>query len=238
MQTRLKVEKLEDRLVPATNQEYVSSAVLALANRPFNASTDQQFVTAQDTGAQSITQVALNIENSGDGLNFQITQLYQRLLLRTPTAAEIAPFVTSLQGGALLQDVQATIMSSSEYFQFSGGTNDLFLQAVFADQLGRSVDPTGQAFFGGELNNAALGTEQARRQLVATQVIQSPEGALKETLVVFNHYLLRQADLQGLTFFGSQLINSPLFGGRVTDERNIIASLVGSQEFFDASSPT
>jgi len=238
MQTRLRLEGLEDRLVPAaTNQEFVASAIQALDNRQFNAATDQQFVDQLNAGTQTPTQVALAIVNSTDGRAFSVKQEFNHLLLRNPTADETTMFSTQLATNTL-QSVRESIMGSAEYFQFSGGTNDNFIRAVFADQLGRGVDPTGQAFFGGELANTALGTDQERRTLVAKQVVESPEGGLKETLVLFNKYLLREADIQGLSFFGSQLINSPLFGGQTTNEVNVIATLVGSQEFFDASEPT
>jgi len=235
LQARLQLENLETRLVPAaTNQSFVQSAILALDNRPFNASTDQQFVTALNNGATP-TAVALQIEKSADGIAHTVDNLFTHLLLRHADSMAQTTFGGMLSGGATLQDVKAMIMGSDEYFQFAGGTNDKFISSVFADQLGRAVDPTGQAFFGGELN-ATPGV--TTRTLVAKQVIQSPEGGLKETLVLFNTYLQRTADISGLSFFGSQLINSPLFGGVVTDEQSVIASLVGSTEFYNASSTT
>jgi len=234
-QARLELEGLETRLVPAaTNQSFVQSAIQALDNRAFNAATDQQFVTALNNGATT-TAVALQIEKSADGIAHTVDNLFVHLLLRHADSMAQTTFGGMLTGGASLQDVKAMIMGSDEYFAFSGGTNDTFLRSVFADQLGRAVDPTGQAFFGGELS-ATPGA--ATRQLVAKQVIQSPEGGLKETLVLYNTYLQRTADINGLSFFGSQLINTPLFGGVVTDEQVVISALVGSTEFFNASSTT
>jgi len=233
-QTRLQLEGLEDRLVPATNQQFVESAILALDNRAFNASTDQQFVTSLNNGA-TISAVALQIEKSADGIAHTVDNLFTHLLLRHADSMAQTNFGGMLAGGATLQDVKAMIMGSDEYFQFAGGTNDNFLKSVYADQLGRAIDPTGQAFFGGELTNTALGTDVVRRQLIASQVIKSPEGAINETLVLFNTYLQRKADIQGLPFFAAQMTDLPLFGGKVVDEQAVIASIVGSQEFFDAS---
>jgi len=238
-QRRLRLENLEDRLVPAaaTNLDFVKSAVQVLENRPFNASTDQTFVDQLNAGTATLTTTAVALQKTTDGINFQVKQLFNQLLNREADATGLATFGGMLQNGAKLQDVRAQIMSTDEFFTHAGGTNDKFIAATFANILGRTVDPIGQAFFSGELNSAAQ-SATANRLLVATQVIQSPEGALKETLTVFNHYLQRQADLTGLVFFGSQMINSPLFGGQVVDEHSVISSLVGSQEFFDASTTT
>jgi len=229
------LETLEDRLTPAaTNLDFVSGAVQALANRSFDAAKDQGLVNQLNSGQIKLLDAAATIEVSDDAINFNITDLYNRLLLRAPDAFGRAFFFAQFKAGTSLQEVKAQIIGSQEYFQSqAGGSDNLFIRAVFADQLGRDVDAVGQAYFSAELANSNLGTAEQRRQLVARQVINSDEGASKEVRVLYTNFLVRQVDATGLAVFSSQLTAS-VFGPPVA-EQEVISRLVGSQEFFNRS---
>jgi len=139
-----------------------------------------------------------------------------------------AYFSSLLKSGVSLQTARAIMASSDEFFNRTGGTNQGFVGAVFADRLGRQPDADGAAYFAGELDNAALGTVQQRRELVHLQVANSSEGATREASVLFNTYLARASDPAGLAYFSGLLYNQ-------VSEQEVIARMVGSQEFFEQS---
>jgi len=228
------LEHLEDRLTPAaTNQDFVASAVQALANRGFTPA-DQGIVNQLNAGQINILDAAALIERSDDAINFNVKDMYNRLLLRQPDPVGQAFFFGIMKAGTSLQEAKAIMVSSPEYFQLqAGNSNDKFISAVFADFLGRGVDPTGQAYYSSELNSPVLGTAEQRRQLVARQVINSDEGAEKEARVLYNNLLLRSPDPSGLRYFTS-LLTASIFGPPVS-EQEVLARFVGSQEFFDRS---
>jgi len=226
---KLSLENLEDRLTPATtSQDYVSSVVLGIAHRDFDAAKDQFLVDGLTSGQYKILDVAAIVEQSHDAINFNINNLYSQLLLRTPDAGGRAYFSSLFKAGVSIQDARSIITSSDEYFSLSGGTNDTFLNAVYADRLGRAPDSFGTSYFGAELNNATLGTAAQRRQLVAIQIANSAEGADREARALYTAFLRRDADPAGEAYFGAFLYN------RVS-EQEVIARMVGSQEYFDRS---
>src|SRR5262249_10561483 len=115
---------------------------------------------------------------------------------RPPSAAEVGPFVAQLAAGATVEQIKATILSSPEYFQVRAhGTNLGFLQALYADVLGRGLDPSGQATFGGMLNAGIS------RGTVAMIVLSSTEALNRLVQAAYQHYLRRPADPNGLLHF-------------------------------------
>jgi len=232
-----RLESLEDRLTPAANNaDFVAGAVLALAGRQFNASTDQQFVDGLNNGSQTLASVASTIEKSDDAINLNIKVLFNTYLFRNVDSVGQTFFFNSFKSGLKLQEAKLVIFSSDEYFQKRGaGSNTTYLDALYADQLGRSVDAIGRAFFGGQLNAATAATTPAVRRTVADGIVNSTEGAQKETEALYTSLLNRAADSFGFAFFTSQLTAFTGFPSTPTDEQAIMAQLVGSQEFFDRS---
>jgi len=231
------LESLEDRLVPAANNaDFVANAVLVLEGRQFNASTDQTFVDQLNGGA-SLGAVAAAIEKTDDAINYNIKQLYNTLLFRNVDSVGQAFFFPQLKSGALkYQGAKLFLMTSDEYFQKrGGGSNTTYLDALFADQLGRSVDSIGRAFFGGQLNGATSANVQQVRATVVDGIINSSEGAQKETSSLYTTILLRPADSFGFLYFSGQLTAFTGFPNTPTDEQAVLAQLVGSQEFFNRS---
>jgi len=236
---RPRLESLEDRLVPvATNQDFVNNVVKALANRNFDAAKDQALVDGLNAKTLNLQDVASLVETSDDGINTLISRLYQDVLIRNvdPTGQQF--FFTSFKAGMKYQDAKAMLLASDEYFtRFAGGDNSSWVSAAFADQMGRQADPTGQAFFGGILGNAAGGTGQQRRFEASRFILNSVEGATREMQSLYTSYLLRAADNVGAAFFASQMTAFAGFPSTPVAEQSIIVQLVGSQEFFNRSDP-
>jgi hypothetical protein len=83
---------------------------------------------------------------------------YQTLLGRTPSQAEINPWVSVLERGITDEQVLAGFLSSAEFFQRVGGTNKAFVDAVYEDVLHRPADAGGENFWLQQLNNGQTRT--------------------------------------------------------------------------------
>jgi len=232
-----RLESLEDRLTPAANNaDFVAGAILTLAGRQFNAATDQQFVDGLNNGSQTLGSVAQAIEKTDDAINLNIKVLFNTYLFRNVDSVGQTFFFNSFKAGLKYQEAKLIIFSSDEYFQVrGGGSNTTYLDAMYADQLGRSVDAIGRAFFGGQLNAATAANTAQVRRVVADGIVDSTEGAQKETAVLYTRLLVRAADSFGFLFFTSQLTAFTGFPASPTDEQTVMAQMVGSQELFDRS---
>ncbi len=67
----------------------------------------------------------------------QISQWYRQYLLRDATQQELAAWQAHLQAGRSLADIQAYILSSSEYFDRLGNQNSRYLAELYRNLYGR-----------------------------------------------------------------------------------------------------
>jgi Domain of unknown function (DUF4214) len=138
---------------------------------------------------------------------------------RFPISVDVADFGggPGLGGSSPTQSVINTANVSA------GDQNQRFLAQVYQDLLGRTVDPNGLAFFGGQLDGGLLNR---------TQVVQQIENSLEfhtvEVNAAYQAILHRQADPGGLSNF-VQFLNQ---GGTAAQVQQLLFS---SQEFFDLS---
>ncbi|MFM7844905.1 MAG: YbaY family lipoprotein [Planctomycetota bacterium] len=115
----------------------------------------QQGVVFQDTGSP----MELSFADAGDRINLTLRRLqtpvaplapmdqiqiwYQQLLGRQPTPRELNAWQSDLSRGRSLQDVQATIMSGSEYYERNQSSNDRFVTESY-QQLNKVAPTTAQ----------------------------------------------------------------------------------------------
>jgi hypothetical protein len=97
--------------------------------------------------------------------------------------------------------------------------NGRFVDRVYRDLLGRTVDPTGLAFWTGMLSQGAS------REQVVMGIENSPEFRTDVVESLFMRFLGRPADLTGLNTFTTFLAN----GGAI---EQVEESLTSSPEFF------
>src|SRR5262249_15711658 len=77
---------------------------------------------------------------------------YRAYLQRDADPTGLSSWLSLLGAGGTLEQVQAGIIGSPEYFQNRGGNTTLgYLNALYQDVLSRAIDPTGQAVFSGAL---------------------------------------------------------------------------------------
>jgi hypothetical protein len=201
------------------NQRWVNQIYQDLLNRPVDSSGLATWAGALDQGA-SRTQIALDIEASGEYLTDVVQGYYLKYLHRAADPGGLNSWVSFLQAGATFEQVQADFAGSTEYFQNrGGGTTTGFLNALYQDALGRPVDPSGQSIFSSAMANGATAGQ------VAAAIFGSDEFHQDVIQTDFTKFLHRSVDPFGLTAF----LNALRAGA--TDQ-SVVALIVGSGEYF------
>jgi uncharacterized protein (TIGR03118 family) len=118
-----------------------------------------------------------------------VTNLYNSILLRSPLPSEVNFWVGVLRSGKSQAFVQNAFFNSSERAQLLaslnislGGTNQQFVDSLYANLLGRAPDPAGEAFWINQLNQGV------NRQFVIQGFLGSPEYVNLHQPTVVNSY--------------------------------------------------
>jgi hypothetical protein len=159
-----------------STQEYLSDQVVAIYVHYLNRQPDPvgetfwtTFLTAGGTFeqlAEGLTTSPEYFQNNGGTNTGFVTALYQDVLSRTPSQAELDGWVNALNNGASRLSVSVAFLTSTEY-----RTNLITLD--YNLYLGRNPDPTGLAGWLTALNNGATD------QMVLAGILGSPEGFTK-----------------------------------------------------------
>src|SRR5207245_1722122 len=116
------------------------------------------------------------------------------LLHRSADSGGLTSFVSFLSGGGTVEQVQAMIAGSGEYFaNRGGGTNGGFVDALYRDALNRAADAGGRAAFLAALANGMS------RQAVADAIFHSDEYRQDLIQSYYQRFLHRPADSGGLS---------------------------------------
>jgi len=217
------MEALEGRCLPAaglaTNQEFVSQVYTDLLHRAADSGGLAYWSELMDQGTTR-AQVALGIETSltNEYQTIQVQSFYQTLLKRSVDAGSLGYWELFLARHGVEQ-TEAAIAGSPEFFLDAGGTNTGFLALLYQDLLKRDIDASGSASFGAELS---AGVSRAN---VALQVLSSNEFRTDLIEADFNQFLHRSADPIGLSFWVAQL-------NAGHSDQSVVAGIVGSPEYF------
>ncbi|HEV3078668.1 MAG TPA: FG-GAP-like repeat-containing protein, partial [Gemmataceae bacterium] len=107
--------------------------------------------SSQLDAGTSLAQVALDFLDSPEYHAREVDDAYQKLLGRKPDSVGRAAFAADLSQGAGIDQIEAIIAGSPEYFRRAGGTDALFVAALYRDVLGRKPDEKGAALWEGML---------------------------------------------------------------------------------------
>jgi hypothetical protein len=210
-----------ENVIPSdANGKFVDRLYRDLLNRPADPA-GLAFWTNQLAQGMTRSQVAAGIESSLEFETVTVQKAYQQLLHRAADSAGLDFWTNFLQQGHSVEQMDVGIVGSAEYFQTrGGGTNSVYLTALYQDVLGRAVDPEGQTFF-----SQQLAGDMTRAQ-VAGEIFASAE--FRQGLVTsdYRQLLNRSPDPAGLAFFTNALASG------LTDQQ-ITALMAGSDEFFD-----
>jgi hypothetical protein len=208
-----------------TNDRFVAQAYADILGRSPSAQDAAFAINFLDqTGTRQ--QLASVLLTSDEYRAATVHSGFVTFLRRDASAGEVSTWTTFLKSGGSDEQFKAILLGSAEYFAGQGGgTNDGFLNALFLDVLGRTIDPASEQLF-----TQALATTETRAD-VALDVLTSTEARQDLVAGFFEQFLHRSASPAEVQAFTAAL------AGGATDE-DVIASLVGSGEYFaSVSSP-
>jgi hypothetical protein len=217
-----RVESLEDRLVLAggSNVAYVAQLYQDLLQR----NADPQGLTywaGQLDAGQPRSQVVAAFESSPEYLNNWINRQFQSFLIRPADPTGLAAFRQQLDNGASTRNVLMQILTSDEYYlNRSGGSEVMYLTALYHDLMGRDASLNERSLY------AKPGTPRAD---VVRAILTSQEWSEREVQILYQEYLFRPADADGLQMFAASLRQ----GASI---ENVLAALLGSPEHFAQAS--
>jgi hypothetical protein len=152
----------------------------------------------------SRNQIVRDIEVDGHHEYFRdvVEGLYQQYLQRAADAPGLSAAVNFLAAGGSADQLAASIIGSPEYFHIrSGASNSGFLNAVYADALGRAIDTSGSTCFGAALANGLtpgqaagiiLSSDEYHMDEVRADYVQFLDRAAEPAAVSSDAALLRQ----------------------------------------------
>jgi hypothetical protein len=219
---RVLEEPLPDGSRGTPNQRFLTETYRDLFDRQVDSTALPFWGPQLDAGrsrqdvAHDIIGLALPHEFGKD----EVQAAFQLYLHRNADPLAVEFLSLFLTHGGTLEQMDAFIASSPEYFQTrGGGTNDGFLDALFHDALHRGVDPAARATF--DAYFAAGGT----RLQAIDFIFASTE--YKQDLVesYYERFLDRPADAAGLNQFTAQLKAG-------ASDFDVMAELIGSDEYF------
>ena len=170
-------------------------------------------------------QIIAQIQNSDEYRLDQTQALFQHYLHRAADPGAQTFGAAFLASGHTVEQLADVLIGSSEYFHVrGGGTNDGFIDALFADALGRPADPGARHFF-----DAALASGATTGQ-VALAILSSGEYFDRVVEDVYLRLVERPADAGGLNYWANQLAH----GAR---DEQITSGIAASGEYFNKTAP-
>lgn len=217
---------------PANNTSAISAAIgiSGNANTLFVASTyglllhrvpdanSVYWVNKLNNGATP-TSVVLQFEATQEYLQDQVVALYARYLNRAPDTVGEQNWVSFLQAGGTFEQVAEGMVSSQEYFQEQGSTNQGYVIGLYNDVLNRTPAPAEVAGW------VALLDSGTSRSTVAIDFLTSSEYYTELVMSDYKTFLGRPADQAGLDSW----VNALQTG---STDQEVLARIYGSPEGF------
>jgi hypothetical protein len=208
--------------IPAVNIEsaYLGQAYEDVLGRPVDAGGLTNWVPQLNSGVPRGTVIAA-LDHSAEYFSTVIAPLYSRYLSRAPDTQGISFWIDQMQNHGLTDErLEADFIGSPEFYAKAGGTDKLWVDAMYLDLLGRPADPAGEAFWIGQL---AQGVQRSDAAFGFAAGLEREGQRINEDYL---RYLGRAAEQAGLDFWVSQ------FAKGSTNE-DLITGFVASDEYFN-----
>jgi hypothetical protein len=203
----------------SANARFVVAAYRELLGRePDTAGLDFHLARLTSGGDRSREAFAYGLAFSVEGSRRQVDRAYRELLGRAADSTGRAYWTSHLQGQGVL-DLRVLLLASDEYHNRAGGTDQAWIDALYADVLGRAADAPGRQYW---LARAAAGVPRA---LIAAGIHLGDEALGRRATTSYQEALGRApsaAERAG----AAELI-------RRIGERGLRARLVASDEAFE-----
>jgi hypothetical protein len=196
-------------------QIFVENLFEVLLNRPAGNGASP-FVNLLNRGA-STASVARLIVGSSEYRNDEVQSIYQQYLHRAADPAGLQYFSGLLASGVTVEQVEAYVTGSDEYYQQYGGVAAVYLEGLYEDALGRSIDPGSRSYLGQQIDGGMSRNSLGKMVFSSTEYL----GDLVQS--DFEAYLGRQADPSATGFFVG------LLQSQATDEV-LVVDILSSDE--------
>lgn len=206
--------------VTSANARYIADAYQTLLGRPADdAGLDYQLARLAAGGDRTREAMAWSLAFSPEGSGLEVTRAYSDLLGRAPDGAGATYWTAHLQGHGVV-DLRVLLLSSDELrLRSGGGTDTGWVGALYSAVLGRGPDTDGQQYWLGRLQAGVP------RALVAASIYQGDEALGRRVQALYTEILGRAATGPEQTGGVATI--------RATDERNLRATLIASDEAFE-----
>jgi photosystem II stability/assembly factor-like uncharacterized protein len=199
------------------NQRYLNQVYQSLFNRTID-TAGLAFFTPELQSGMSRRTVVQQLTHSTEYFTDVVQQLYQQYLGRPADPVGLNIFVSQLQAGVTDAQVTTSLVSSPEFYANSGGSSKRFVDALYAQVLGRPADAGGESFWLQQLSSGlSLNT-------VARAFVTSVEGQAQVVQGIYHRFLGRPA--AGVEV--GPLVTA--LGQGLSDE-DLIAALLASDEY-------
>ena len=237
---RIKEELLPNGTQGTPNERFIQEIYRDLFHRQVDTTALPYWANFLDHGQSRLQVVSAIIATAMPGeLGADlVTGMFEKYLGRDPDSIGLAFWVGIVSKKETIEDTEANIVGTDEFFVLSGGTNEGFINRLFHLALGRDPETTAMMTFEADL---AAG---ASREQVAEAVFNSDEFHKLEVAGYFQSpsdtndrffstvpyiddidFLDRSADSQGLATFTFALDQGAL-------DQVIWARMMASDEFF------
>ena len=218
--SRLGVEQLEAREVP-TVTSFVTNLYQEVLGRQPDTDGFNSWVSQLNAGTRTTGDVSISFITSTEYRNNTIIGYYQAQLGRTPTAAEIQPFLNRLVAGESQDALRVTFFGSEEFFNKAGRNNAQFVNNLYEEIVNRSPTVAEVNYWVSILNLTS-----GDRTFVAREFLYGREYHQFQAGYAYVNLLERQPDLFGLLYWTDQR------GSGMTVE-TMDVSFLASVEYFN-----
>ena len=229
------------------NERGVDGSYFALLGRFPETGGKTPFVVALNSNQTNLDAVAVALASSTEYRTDQIVQYYRRFLNRTPSGTEIQGQLAAFASGANLQQVEAGILSSTEFFNDAGGTNSGYVSNLYFLVLGRAPDAGGLANYvatlGAGVTRNAVALSFVTSNEASTVLLNNaagnlpvppgPQNAQSIPLGFYESFLGRVASQAEVSSYFSVLGNPQPQGGSIPA---VAGAFLGSNEYVNSAS--
>lgn len=207
------------RIAPAGNRDFVARLYRDLLRRQADSGGLDAFAAMINEGQLTRAQAAQVILNSREYRELTVRGLYRDLLRRGADESGLNAFLGLLANGGTAAHIQAAMLGSAEYYRTRGNENAVqFLQAVYNDVLGRTLDPIGWVTF------TRMLTSGTSRDEVVRTILNSFETHGITVRALYSRLLGRSPDIGGLNAFINLL-------QRGSSTEQVMILILGSDEY-------
>lgn len=169
------------------------------------------------------TSMAMSFLLTPEALQNQVNDTYLRILGRDAEPSARQAWAAQLAAGLTLEQLEAILVGSDEFWAAAGSTTDGFIDLMYAVQLGRDPDQYGSDYFHGRLGQNP--TETQRRDAGAASSY-STERLSNVVDGFYLHLLDRHGDPTGVAYWVGRIQHG-------TRDEVVIALVTASDEYVD-----